>query len=372
MLDILYLAPGLFDKGGVSRYCRFQVRALRELLGPTSISVLSLLPPGEDALEEVFAVDFASFGPSPSGKALFSAAAAVVAGRRPRIVWAAHLGIAPLGLALSRIAAAKSVLNIYGAEVWTDVGPLRAAALRGVDHLVSDCHNTLRYVTDHDLRGNGKAHVHWDCVDLSRFSPGDPGDVLSRYGARSNGDFKILTLGRMGQGTEYKGYDRLLELMASLRSEPVRLVLAGDGSRRAVLQARAVELGVADRVDFLGSVHENDMPAIYRACDLFSLVTNVVPGGGEGIPLTPLEAAACGKPILVGNEDGSREAAEDGVSGFVLDPFDLEAMRQKVLLLLRDVGTRIRMGQLARARVEREHSYERFRGRVELLLKELL
>lgn len=369
MLEILYLAPGLFDKGGVSRYCRFQVRALRDQLGARAISVLSLLPPGEDALEEVFAVDFASFGPSPTGKALFSAAAAMVASRRPRVVWTAHLGIAPLGLALSRLAGATSILNVYGAEVWTDVGPLRSAALRGVDHLVSDCHNTLRYVNEHGLRGNRPTYVHWDCVDLSRFSPGDPGDVLGRYGVRPSIDFKILTLGRMGPGTEYKGYDRLLELMGSLRGEPVRLLLAGDGARRTQLQALANEMGIADRVDFLGSVHENDMPAIYRACDLFSLVTNVVPGGGEGIPLTPLEAAACGKPILVGNEDGSREAAEDGVSGFVLNPFDLAEMREKVLLLLRDPAACRRMGQLGRVRIESEHSYERFLGRIGELLK---
>src|SRR5689334_13478639 len=124
MNEILYLAPGVFDKGGVSRYCRYQVRALRDLLGRAAVTVLSLLPPGDDGLEEPFSVDFASSGPSLSGKVLFAAAAAIAAARRPRVVWSAHLGLAPLALGLARAARSTSVLNVYGSEVWTDVGAL--------------------------------------------------------------------------------------------------------------------------------------------------------------------------------------------------------------------------------------------------------
>lgn len=104
---------------------------------------------------------------------------------------------------------------------------------------------------------------------------------------------------------------------------------------------------------------------------MFSLVTHAGPGAGEGIPLTPLEAAECGKPILVGDQDGSREAAEDGVSGFVLPPFDLDAQAERIVRLARDPALRARMGEAARARVEREHAYPRFRERVRELISEM-
>ena len=54
-------------------------------------------------------------------------------------------------------------------------------------------------------------------------------------------------------------------------------------------------------------VHEDDLPKFYRASRIFTLVSDRGKGRGEGIPLTPLEAMACGSPIIVGNQDGSQE-----------------------------------------------------------------
>jgi phosphatidylinositol alpha-1,6-mannosyltransferase len=374
MKRILYLASGVFDKGGISRYCRYQIRALREILGEEATSVLSLLPPDGKSFEQSFAVDFASFGPSRAGKALFAAAAALGAiQERPRVVWCAHVGIAPLAVTLARALGATSVLNVYGIEVWTDLNRPRAAALRRSDWVVSDCHNTREYILDHGLRGPERMPVHWDCVDLTRFSPGDAGDVLARYGVPPAGDqTTVLTLGRLSPAAAYKGYARLVEVLSRIpASARVRVVLGGDGPLRPELAAQAARLGVADRVFFTGSIHEDDLPAVYRAGDVFSLVTHAGPGAGEGIPLTPLEAAACGKPILVGNQDGSREAAEDGVSGFVLPPFDLDALAERIVRLAGDPGLRARMGAAARARIEREHAYPRFRERVREMVGEM-
>jgi phosphatidylinositol alpha-1,6-mannosyltransferase len=173
----------------------------------------------------------------------------------------------------------------------------------------------------------------------------------------------------MAEDTSYKGYDRLIDVFARIPEEvPIRLIVGGDGEKRAELEARARARGQAGRAIFTGRVHEDDLPAFYRAADAFSLITDFGPGRGEGLPLTPLEAAACGKPILVGNQDGSREAAEDAVSGFVLDPFDLDAIAERLIRLARDPGLCARMGAAARARIEREHSFERFRARVAELL----
>jgi phosphatidylinositol alpha-1,6-mannosyltransferase len=370
---VLHLSPGVFDKGGISRYCRHQIRALREILGDATVSVLSLAPPDGKSFEDLFAVDFASFGPTGAGKSLFAAAAVAAAfAERPRVVWCAHVGIAPLAVGLGRALGARTVLNVYGVEVWTDLNRLRAAALRRAEVVVSDCLNTRAYLLDHGLARADRVTVHWDCVDLGRFSPGDGGDVLARYGVPAHSGATVLTLGRLTQAAAYKGYNRLIDVMARVPAAvPLRAVIAGEGPLRPELAARARRAGVEDRVFFTGSIREEDLPALYRACDVFSLVAHAGPGAGEGIPLTPLEAAACGKPILVGDQDGSREAAVDGVSGFVLPPFDLDALADRLTRLARDPALRAAMGAAARAGIEREHSYERFRGRVAELTREL-
>jgi phosphatidyl-myo-inositol dimannoside synthase len=371
MKRALYLSPGMFDKGGVARYCRFQVRALRELLGPGAVTTLSLLPPDADALEEPFGVDFASFGASPRGKAFFAAAAATAAAaERPAVVWAAHLGLGPLAVALGRAVRARSVVNVYGYEVWSNPGRLVVAGLRHAGHVLSDCHHTRNYAVEHGMTSPERSSVHWDCVDVDRFCPGDAGDVLARYGVPpAEGRATVITIGRMGADTRYKGFSRLLEVVARLATRmPVRLVLGGGGTERPALEARAHELGLKGTAFFAGRIHDHDLPAFYRAGDVFSMVTDFGFGRGEGMPLTPLEAAASGTPILVGNQDGSPEAVDDGVSGFVLDPFDLDAAGERIARLWHDPALRKRIGDAGRARIVREHSYARFRERTAELL----
>jgi phosphatidylinositol alpha-1,6-mannosyltransferase len=94
-------------------------------------------------------------------------------------------------------------------------------------------------------------------------------------------------------------------------------------------------------------------------------------GGGEGIPLTPLEAAACGVPILVGNQDGSQEAVIEGMNGQIFDPFDLEAQGKAILELVADPERRAAMGRAARVRIEDEFAYPAFLEKHRQLIAEL-
>lgn len=372
-MNILYLTPGVFDKGGISRYCRYQVRALRELLGEKAVRVLSLAPPDAHGFEEPFEVDFASAGPSLRGKLLLCAGAvSAPRGARPLVVWSAHVHLAPLAEGVAAVSGAKTVLNVYGAEVWTDLTKLRRLALRRADWVISDCHATARHLSEHGIRSGTKVVVHWDCVDTKRFSPGEPGDVLLKYGVRPEpGTTTILTLARLSAAERHKGVDRLIRVIAMMSDVRVRLVVAGAGSWLEELRREAQELGVSGRVHFIGRVAEADLVNVYRACDVFSMVTVKHAGGGEGLPLTPIEAAACGKPVLVGNADGSAEAAVDGATGFVVDPHDLDAHAERLRRLAGDSALRRRLGEAGARRIAAEMSFEAFRNRTSHLIDSL-
>lgn len=371
---ILYLAPGVFDKGGVSRYCRYQVRALRETVGDDNVAVLSLLPPDEAGFEAPFRVEMASLGANWSGRLLLGAAAVFeMLALRPSVVWCAHAYMAPLAVALARVASATLVLNVYGLEVWTNMTFARRKSVHAADWVVADCFATLEHVVSTGLHRPTGTVVHWDCVDIQRFSPGSPGDVLQRYGVPKAADtVTVCTLARLSAQETYKGVDRLIDAMSAIpENQSVRLVISGDGTGRSALENRAKGSGRADRIFFTGRVSERDLANVYRACDVFSLITNRGPAAGEGIPLTPLEAAACGKPVLVGDQDGSREAAIHGESGFVLNPFDIQAIARSISTLASDGGLRRQMGMAGRQRVVKEHSYEVFRRRIRVLMEEL-
>lgn len=380
---ILYLTPGCFDKGGISRYSRYQISALRELVGDEAVRVYSVRRPAEDDFETPFSVWWSAGGHDPERGAshtqklaLVMRVAADALRRRPRAIVSAHVNLAGLAVALARTFRAKAVLNVYGLEVWSGLRRDAAWGLRASDLVIADCHFTARYVREERLRrADAPTQVLWDCVDTQRFRPAAPApEVVRRYGIPDpERHVTVLTLGRMVPSAAHKGYDRLLAAFrrAAVSAPALRLAYAGKGELVEELRRQAAAAGVADRVVFTGMVHEDHLPDVYRACHVFSLVSDRGHLRGEGIPLAPLEAAACGKPTLVGNQDGSREAAVDAVTGFVLDPFDVAAHAERLRLLAESPGLRARMGTAARSRVLEHHDYRVFRDGMARVLASL-
>lgn len=126
-------------------------------------------------------------------------------------------------------------------------------------------------------------------VDVKRFQPGGIDHERRRAWGVPDDAFAVLTVRRLARRM---GLDLLLEAVAGLGSS-VHLLLAGSGPLRAELEKQAAALGAAGRVHFLGFVPEADLPALYRASNLF-----VVPSRAEeNFGLIVLEAAACGVPV---------------------------------------------------------------------------
>jgi phosphatidylinositol alpha-1,6-mannosyltransferase len=364
-MKILYLTPGCFDKGGISRYCRYQISALRQIVGVENVSVHSLLGPGPDDFEDSFPVTKYAGGNTAFKKAAFVCGFAPWAMiNRPQAIFSAHVSFSAVAKVLGAVTGARTFLNVYGLEVWSGLDRDAAWGLKKADQVISDCHYTSRYLEENGLREKETVLVAWDCVDLQKFSPALPSEeILSKYGIPDPATgINILTLGRLSHDAAYKGYERLLDVFGRIAfsQDKLRLIYAGRGEMIDFLREKARKLGVSDKVFFTGSIHENDLPDIYRSAHIFSLVTDSGTGRGEGIPLTPLEAAACGVPILVSNHDGSQEAVIDNENGFVLDPFDLDEIERVLVLLSTDEKLRTNMARSARLRAERDFGFDSF------------
>jgi glycosyltransferase involved in cell wall biosynthesis len=133
-------------------------------------------------------------------------------------------------------------------------------------------------------------------IDTQRFVVGDVTEARDALGLPH--DRKLL--GCSGRLEKLKGQTLLIESLLHL-PDSVQVVLAGSGSYENRLREEAAALGVSQRVHFLGRV--DDMPLFYQALDLFCL-----PSFKEGMPLSPLEAQACGIPAIVTDVGGSHES----------------------------------------------------------------
>ena len=339
MPRILYLTPGCFDKGGISRYCRYQINALREIVGEKNVRVLSLQGPDKDAFESDFSVAWHSGvgGATLRNQLRFVAyALREVLIWRPQIIFCAHVNYTPVVSRLARLCDAAPVLNVYGLELWSGLSTSRTKHMKRMNYVIADCHATANHVRDQNMHPL-PPEVIWDCVDLQRFSPGPPAkELVERLNIPLEERRIVLTLGRLAVAARHKGYDRLIEIWGDIleRVPDAHLIFAGRGDDAERLKSKTAEMGLNESVTFTGSIDEGDLASIYRIASVFCLVSDKGPGRGEGIPLTPLEALATGVPILVGDEDGSLEAVDNARNGFVVSPRDLASMTEALVTLL--------------------------------------
>jgi glycosyltransferase involved in cell wall biosynthesis len=133
------------------------------------------------------------------------------------------------------------------------------------------------------------------------------------------------------------------------------------------LRCLAADLGVADRLHFMGRKQARELRHWYVAADVAVTTPWYEPFG-----LTPLEAMACGTPVVGSRVGGIGFTIADGESGFLVPPKDPEALARALDALLADAALRRRMGHAGRARVEREFTWEKVAQRTAALYEELL
>jgi len=164
----------------------------------------------------------------------------------------------------------------------------------------------------------------------------------------------IVAVGRL---VPKKGFDLLIKAFARLDRPGVRLRIAGDGPERAALAARAEAEGVADRVDLLGAQPHAEALAVIRSGAIFALPCRTsATGDRDGIPVVLMEAMAAGKPVIAGRLETIAELVEDGTSGLLVPPDDVEALTEALRRLVDDPAAGKAMGLAGRTRVEEEFS----------------
>jgi phosphatidylinositol alpha-1,6-mannosyltransferase len=225
--------------------------------------------------------------------------------------------------------------------------------LKGAEKVVVNSRFTGRAVAACGVEEERIAVVH-PGVDLRRFAaPLDRGQARHAWGWE--GKKVVLSVGRL---VERKGQDTVIRALPQVAAlvPQVHYAIGGEGPCRERLERLAVEMGVAQRVEFLGFVPEGELARRYGAADLFAMVSREISAAGdvEGFGIVYLEANAAGTAVLGGRSGGVGDAVLDGYSGLLVDPEDVEAVAQALARLLRDEELRQALARQGQTRV-REH-----------------
>jgi glycosyltransferase involved in cell wall biosynthesis len=225
------------------------------------------------------------------------------------------------------------------------------------DAIIATCTDEVRELAAYGIPAS-RTYVVPCGVDTGRFGPAAPGWRSPEDARRrSRGPTRIMTIGRL---VRRKGMDTVIAALAGVPGAelivaggPPARQLAGDPEARR-LRGVAEAHGVARRVRFTGQVPHRDVPALLRSADVV-----VSDPWYEPFGIVPLEAMACGKPVVVSAVGGHLDTVIDGLTGLLVPPRDPAALAGALRQLLADPARRAAMGAAGMQRARSRYHWGR-------------
>jgi glycosyltransferase involved in cell wall biosynthesis len=176
-------------------------------------------------------------------------------------------------------------------------------------------------------------------------------DELQSFPVPSDEQVRIVGIGYL---LPVKRWEWLLAAVRELKKKGLNCMveIAGDGPLQSSLEQRAKDLGVADRVQFLG--HIDDIPSLLARAAFV-----VHTADSEGCPNAIMEAMACGRAVVATDAGEVPLLVEDGKTGFIVPRDDNSALAERMERLITDHDICRRMGKAGRAKIEREFGLDR-------------
>jgi len=206
-------------------------------------------------------------------------------------------------------------------------------------------------------------------IDTDLFHPGVSDTVVRRRHAL--GDSPVICC--VSRLVARKGQDLLIRaLPAVARAVPdARLLIVGIGPYEATLRRLARDRGVSNRVVFAGAAPYAELPAYFRAGDVFAMPCRLRWFGFdvEALGAVFLQGAAVGRPVIAGDSGGAPEAVRHGETGLVVDPTRPEPLAEAIVSLLLDRPRAEAMGRAGAEWVHREWTWEQMAARLEALVE---
>jgi glycosyltransferase involved in cell wall biosynthesis len=373
--DIHVWVPDLFSTtGGIQAFSRYLIDAVRAEAFSKYFSALIKNDLPDDIPDKWALHNFNAYGnwPLRLRSARFALGCMRQAWReRPGLIVSTHLNFGPLAMLARRSFGAPYILVAHGIDAWGITNASRKRALLKADLTLA----VSNYTRDRLIQEVGldpdrvKILPNTFAADRFAIAPKPP-RLLRKYGLRPDTPV-ILTVCRLSDTECYKGYDQIIKAMPEIvRAVPeARYLLVGKGPDRPRIERLIAEAGVQDAVILAGFVPDEELAEHYNLCDIFAM-----PSRAEGFGIVYLEALACGKTVLAGNKDGSRDALGGGELGLLVDPDDTAEIAAEIIRVLRREHWRqeIFNPELLRRRVIELFGFEAFKRAVADILRPFL
>lgn len=283
--------------------------------------------------------------------------------QRPSLVIATHVNFTPAAYWLKRLTGVPYWTIAYGTDAWNIEQKALQRGLHHADRILAIGTYTRDRILKEQNLDPAKISILPCTIDANRFQIArKPQYLLNRYQLAPEQPI-ILTVGRLDSTQQYKGYDQILHTLPEIRRQipNVHYILVGRGGDRERIEQLIAQLNLQTCVTLAGFVPDDEINDYYNLCDVFAM-----PSKGEGFGIVYLEALACGKPTLGGNQDGAIDALCHGELGILVDPDHVEAIAQTLIQILQGKYPHpiLYQPEVLRQKVIDTFGFERFKQRL--------
>jgi len=329
--------PDLFEnKGGIQVYSSFFLQALLKIYPEASYEILIkhdsfTLKIRNFSNENTNFYCFGRFHLLLRTWAFASKLISIGLWKFPKIIITTHLNFLPIAYWLKRLTNIPYWTVAHGIEAWDIKSPPLQRALHHANLILAvSSYTRNRLIKEQNLDPN-KVIILPNTFDSNHFQPAPkPTYLLEKYGLKREQPV-ILTVARLAEFERYKGYDQVIKALPQIRQQipDVHHVIVGKGNDETRIKQLITQLGLQDYVTLAGFVPDEQLCDYYNLCDVFAM-----PSKKEGFGIVYLEALACGKPVLGGNQDGAIDALCHGILGALVNPDDIEEIAHTLIQIL--------------------------------------
>ena len=268
-----------------------------------------------------------------------------------------HLGLSRAALWMPKSLRRPYATFLHGIEAWDErLTSDRRQALRKAHVLLANSAYTASRVM--------AAHPDIGPVTVCPLAL-DPADDVDEpggtAGAPAGARPTVVIIGRMSSAERYKGHDLLIEcwpkVLAAVPGCMLLIIGTGDDVNR--LRTLAAQRDVGSSVVFTGFVPDEVRNELLRRASVFAM-----PSRGEGFGIVYLQAMRAGVPCIGSSADAAGDLIVDGVTGYLVEPHDANALANRLVELLTNAELRSAMGSAGRRRYATEFTFQRFQERL--------
>lgn len=249
---------------------------------------------------------------------------------RPDYFFCSHINFSPVVYLCNKIFKIPYIVFTHGIEVWNKLRKDKEKFLENSKTVVTVSLFTKGKLIENCPELDGKVFILPNMIDINDFYPKDKnGELIQKYNL--TGKKVLFTITRLSSLEKYKGYDRVIEALPKvLKKIPnVFYIIGGEGDDKQRIVGMIKEKKLEKHVALAATINQKEKIDYYNLADVF-----VMPSKGEGFGIVFLEALACGKPVIAGNQDGSIDALQNGKTGILIDPSNIDAIANAIIDVL--------------------------------------